>query len=512
MLAFYQNNEFSTPTLRPFHSTDGRYTCLFEGALVNERLLQTKLERTGVYVQSSRLEEVLLELYRFSGDHFVEILRGKFAFIIFDHEKSELIVARDRYGTKSLYYQVVENGIAFASQIADLKTNQISAADLNKKTLRHYFSCGYFPETETYIKAIHHLPAGCLVKYNAIDGMRVEPFTDMLVIEGAKQTVIEDEQFRQIIIEGIQTRISHQQMHGLIYTGKTIEQIMMTTAKLAGCDIKLFMAEFDSKQAVDATLEPHLIRRLISPADYLESARCATHLTGLPFADPWMPVDFLLTELASKHVDVMLDAAGADLLFGTEQSLFDWLKSFRKPLIFSEKEKAMMLSFEGATWHDLIADDWAEITDLDRVSKWQTIALNMRLRGSDTLKVEKMMAAYELEASYPFIDDRVLNVAKFLTGNEKRFAFLLKQVFNNQISNFGLTTKTRPHQVPLSKWLRTALYEPVKELFEQRVAATYFNQETLLRMLERHRLRLGNFSERIWAVAIFIIWLEEITK
>jgi len=510
MLVYYQNNEFSTTTVRPFHSADGRYTCIFEGGLINERILRARLERTGIYMQSSRVEEVLLALYCFSGDHFVEILRGKFAFIIFDHEKKELVGARDRYGIKLLYYHFAESGIGLASDVAEFQLNKKATTDLNKDTLRHYFSCGYFPEEATYLKNIQHVPAGCLVKYDEADGLRFEPFTDMLVIEGAMEKAVDEQQFQQLIIESIQARISNQQMLGMIYTGGASEQVIMTTVKLAGCDIKLFMAEFNRKNSVDSALEPYLVRRQVSSSDYLESARAATRLIGLPLADPQMPVDYLLAELASKHVDVMLQANGADLLFGADQTFFDWARALGNKSIFSEKGKAELLLFEGATWHDLIADDLSQILDLGRRSIGETLEFNTRLKGSDTLKTEKMLAAYELEARYPFLDDKVLNVATFLTGSEKRLMSLLKQVFSSQISNFGLRTKTNPHKIPLSKWLRTDLYEDIKGLFWGDVAAQFFNQDVLMRMLEHHRLRVRDFSRRIWAVAIFIIWFEEV--
>jgi len=223
-------------------------------------------------------------------------------------------------------------------------------------------------------------------------------------------------------------------------------------------------------------------------------------------------VDYLLAELASKHVDVMLMPTGADLLFGIDGNLSSWVRSFGNKLIFSEKEKRSMLLFDGTTWNDFGTNYLAEISGLGWYSKSQTIEFGTRIKGSDVRGAERMMAAYELEVRYPFLDDKILNVAQFLTSSEKRGASLVKKLFNNQISNFGLATKTQRHQVPLAKWIRTDLYEPIKGLFEREVAEEFFNQKALIKILEQHRLGVRNFSRRIWAVAIFIIWLQEVKK
>jgi len=142
--------------------------------------------------------------------------------------------------------------------------------------------------------------------------------------------------------------------------------------------------------------------------------------------------------------------------------------------------------------------------------KWQTLQLNTRLKASDTLKTEKITMAYDLKARYPFLDDEILNIASFLTGNEKRSMFMLKQAFKSQISNFGLSPKTNPQKMPLAKWIRTDLYARIKEKFESEVAQEYFDQEVLMNMLTQHRKRLRDFSKQIWAVVIFVMWLEKL--
>jgi len=509
MQAKYENNEFSTTTLRPYHTSDGRYTCLFQGELVNQALLCTKLELSGNYLQGTRTEELLIALYRFSGRDFVEILRGKFIFIIFDHEEKELLAARDRYGTKTLYYQLTDDGITFATDISQF-THHPEMKMLNNDTLYHYFLTGYFCEEKSYLNNVLHVPAGCLVVYQQVCGLRIYPYADLLVIEGARLKSVDENQVFQVVTENIQTRIAPDKMHGIVYTGGTDELILATTVKLAGGKFKLFMADFGGKQVVDHALEPFLVRRRIFPKDYWESAVAATQLLALPLTDPRLPVDNLLIELASKHVDAVISTDGADHLFGADQSLLAWVLSLKGKRVFSKKEKAELLAFGDSTKSNLVESYLNEITDLDLISKQQTIALNTRLRENDTMKTEQLTTPYNLNAKYPFLDDDILSIASFLTTSEKQKMSLLKQTFNPQLVNFGLTLKHEKQKIPLAKWIRTDLHNNMKELFDGEVVQEYFNQEALQSMLKIHRKGFRDFSKQLWALAIFIIWLENL--
>ncbi|MCL1989654.1 MAG: asparagine synthase-related protein [Defluviitaleaceae bacterium] len=513
MLAYYQNNEFSTTMGRPYHSPDGQYTCLFDGELVNARILRSKLEKAGFYVSTTRLEELILALYRFSNDSFVEILRGKFAFLIFDHQSKQLIVGRDRYGIRPLYYQRVANGIGFASQVTDFELAGTSLSDaLNEQLLYHYFSFGYLPEAETYLKHIQHVPAGCLAKYDDSQGLRVVPFADLLVIEGTKQQLVDEQQFHHVIIEGIQARISMDQMLGVFYTGQLHELVIATTAKLAGSDIKLFTAEFGKKHVVSDELAQHLIRRHINANDYWQGAIEGIKAIGMPLADPWMPVDYLLAELASKHVDVMFSTAGAGMLFETKKTFLKQLAFQPHPFLFSEKEKIALLQFQGESWETIVAPYLKQIDDLDAIAKGQTMNLNIGLKGNHLLKTEKIMAFHDLETRFPFLDDRILNVASFLTKSEKRSMSLMKQTFAEQVAKFQPSKRKHHHDVPLSSWIRHELYDSIKETFEQRIVTEFFDQELLSTMLKQHGKGLRDFSKQIWTITTFILWLKEVVK
>jgi len=512
MLAYYRNEEFKTTALRPYKSPDERYTCLFEGALCNKLELRQRLEKTGIYFFTDRTEEIILELYRFCGDSFAEELRGKFAVIIFDNEPRQLIVARDRYGVRSLYYKWGGNGISVATEFAYFKPRVGGMlAELNKDLLRHYFSYGYIPEDDTYLKNVQHIPAGCLLKYDDIGGLAVTPFTDMLVIEGSNQQLVDEQLLYDVVTEGIHVRLPTDRTVGVFYTGKAEELVLAATAKQAGFEVKMFSAEFCTKRMF-SEYEDCLIRRSVNADDYWHAAVAATRVMDVPLADPTAPVDYLLSELAGKYVDIILSADGADVMFGVDGKGSVGFKKRDNSLIFTEDEKEQLLKFEGELWNEINDPYLVQISDLDRILRWQTLELNTRLKGSTVLKKERLTAHYDLETSFPFLDDKILNVASFLKNNEKKSMSLFKQVFADQILKFQISKNKSANKIPLATWIRTDLYENIKGIFEQDVAQEFFNVEMLLEMLEQHRKGLRDLSSRIWAVTMFIVWLKGINS
>jgi len=512
MLAYYRNEEFETTALRPYKSPDERYTCLFEGALYNKQELRQRLEKTGVYFFTDRTEEIILELYRFCGDIFAEELRGKFAVIIFDNELRQLTMARDRYGVRSLYYKWGAGGIIITTELADFKPRVgWTLAELNKDSLRHYFSYGYIPEDNTYLKNVQHLPAGCLLKYDDISELAITPFTDMLVVEGSNQQLIDEQLLHDVVTEGIHIRLPTDRTIGVFYTGKSEELVLAATAKQAGFEVKMFSAEFRTKRMF-AEGEDCLIRRSVSATDYWHAAVAATRVMDVPLADPTAPVDYLLSELAGKYVDIILSADGADVMFGIGGKGSGGFNKRGSSLIFTEAEKEQLLKFEGELWNEITDSYLVQISDLDRISRWQTLELNTRLKGSTVLKKERLTAHHELETCFPFLDDKILNVASFLKNNEKKSMSLFKQVFADQILKFQMSKEKSANKIPLAAWIRTDLYENIKGIFEQDVAQEFFDVEMLLEMLEQHRKGLRDLSNRIWAVTIFIVWLKGIRK
>src|SRR6266540_7404080 len=105
---------------QPISNEDGRITVVQNGELYNYRELRLELERAGHRFRTHGDTEVLVHLYEEHGERFAELLRGMFAIAIWDARRRRLVLARDRFGIKPLYYRAAENEVAFASELRAL--------------------------------------------------------------------------------------------------------------------------------------------------------------------------------------------------------------------------------------------------------------------------------------------------------------------------------------------------------------------------------------------------------
>jgi asparagine synthase (glutamine-hydrolysing) len=104
---------------QPMMSVDKRFIIVFNGEIYNYQGLRKELEPHFPF-QSLSDTEVLLNLYARDGVNMLQSINGMFAFAIYDFEKKELFVARDRMGKKPLYYSATNNSFVFASELKAL--------------------------------------------------------------------------------------------------------------------------------------------------------------------------------------------------------------------------------------------------------------------------------------------------------------------------------------------------------------------------------------------------------
>lgn len=160
--------DLSSGARQPMSTPDGRYTICFNGEIYNFHELRARLERAGIAFTTSSDTEVVLRLFEQLGAACVNVLRGMFAFAIWDAQIQSAFLARDPLGIKPLYFHRSAGLLAFASELRALTQAQLFAPTLSSEAVRCYFETGSVPEPLTLIAEAEVLPAGHTLRWTGL--------------------------------------------------------------------------------------------------------------------------------------------------------------------------------------------------------------------------------------------------------------------------------------------------------------------------------------------------------
>lgn len=161
--------DLSERAAQPMHA--GSLTISFNGEIYNYRALRLELEALGEVFQSESDTEVLLKLYARHGRDMFARIRGMYAFAIWDAKKRELLLARDPFGIKPLYYAWQDGQFWFASQARALVDTGVISGQPDSRAWTQFLLWGSIPEPRTAYAAVKALPAGSYLCVSARDGL-----------------------------------------------------------------------------------------------------------------------------------------------------------------------------------------------------------------------------------------------------------------------------------------------------------------------------------------------------
>jgi asparagine synthase (glutamine-hydrolysing) len=144
---------------QPVYSTDRSVVVVMNGELYNYREVRAKLEALGYKFETKSDTEILPHLYQEYGDAMMEHFSGMFVFALWDKTKKRLLIARDRFGEKPLYYGQFNGKLIFGSEPKTLLEHPDVTPELNLDALRQYLSYDYVPAPLSIYKGIYKLPA-----------------------------------------------------------------------------------------------------------------------------------------------------------------------------------------------------------------------------------------------------------------------------------------------------------------------------------------------------------------
>src|SRR5512133_2249716 len=164
---------------QPIANEDGSITVVQNGEIYNYRELRSELERRGGHEFSTRSDtEVLVHLYEEYGPRFVGMLRGMFAIALWDARERRLLLARDRFGIKPLYYRLRPDSLSFGSELKALLRQPGFSREVDLDALDAYLAFSFVPAPLSIFREARKLEPGSMLIWEdgSQSGVRFERY------------------------------------------------------------------------------------------------------------------------------------------------------------------------------------------------------------------------------------------------------------------------------------------------------------------------------------------------
>jgi asparagine synthase (glutamine-hydrolysing) len=325
---------------QPIYSNDKKSLIFFNGEIYNYQDLKNELISKGFLFHTNSDTEVLVNLYQLYGKEMLSLLRGMFAFCIYDIEREEYFFARDRFGEKPFFYYYNDESFIFSSEVFSLLKSERIPRRLNHDMLGTYLRRSYVPEPHTLFLDIKSLePGHFFILKNS--GLTKASFFTINYTKDSSIRNIEDA--ASFIKPHLETAIKRQMVSdvpvGAFLSGGIDSSTVVTLMqKFSSSQIQSFNVKFQTsgydespiarKVAQKAGTDHHEIVVENSTFNEEQFWKILRH-TGLPFPDSSaIPTD-IVTKAIVKNVKVALSGDGGDELFGG-YDVFDWYSSIKK--------------------------------------------------------------------------------------------------------------------------------------------------------------------------------------
>jgi asparagine synthase (glutamine-hydrolysing) len=312
---------------QPLTNEDGSVVVVQNGEIYNHRELRAELERRGHRFATHCDTEVLAHLYEEHGDGFLERLRGMFALALWDAKRRRLLLARDRFGIKPLYYGVEGGTLSFASELKAMLEQPGFSRAIDPRALSAYLAFNSIPAPLTIFSAARKLPPGSALAWQ--DGelsesryARPAPVPAAQVRRGPEDALAAE--LRETLADSVRAHLVADVPVGVLLSGGVDSAALAALAAAeSGAGVKTFSIGFEEGSFDELERARLVAERYRTEHHELvlrpDAAELLPELVGAfdePFGDSSAVPTYLVSRLAAGEVKVALSGEGGDELFG----------------------------------------------------------------------------------------------------------------------------------------------------------------------------------------------------
>jgi asparagine synthase (glutamine-hydrolysing) len=558
---------------QPVATEDGGVRLVQNGEIYNHAALRERLRGAGHTFASQGDTEVLAHLYEEDGERMLPELRGMFAIAGWEARRRSLLLARDRFGIKPLYWTQVGARLAFASELTALLRLPWVSREPDPDALEAFLALNVVPAPLTVMRGIRKLPPGHLLRAQdgavrvqrwarpapvAAEQVRTEPFETLAA------------ELRDRLRDSVRAHLVADVPVGVLLSGGVDSSTLAALAAEASSHpVRTFSIGFRERSFDELDLARQVAQRygtdhheLVLEPDAAELLPEVASAYDEPSGDSSALPTFLVSRLAAGHVKVALSGEGGDeLLGGYETYVADLLRrrvgplarlaspvierlpsgSGRVPLdykakrfvraahlppleahhgwkeIFPPEARAALRAGDGAVADPLagLRARWAETEGAELLARLQDVDTGTNLVDDLLTKADRMSMHHSLELRVPFLDPAVAELALALPTAAKVRGTQKKRVLRAAAAPLVpeeiVRGRKRGFSIPAAAWLRGELVPFARDVLSaQRLRRQgFFDPAVVGRVLDDHVAGREDLSRQLWGLMSWTLWWEK---
>ncbi len=548
---------------QPITNEDGTCVVIQNGEIYNYAELNRTLERAGHQLHTRSDTETIVHAYEEWDLGFAERLRGMFAIAIWDARRRRLVLGRDRFGIKPLYYRDAGGELSFASEL-----DALPKGDLDLDALEAFLATNVVPSPLSIFSEIRKLPPGHLLTWQA-GNVELERFARPGPLPPRADDEAElVEECRARLRDSVRAHLVSDVPVGVLLSGGVDSGALAALASQESSEpVRTFSIgfeeqsfdELDGARAVSARYATRH-RELVLRPDAALLLPALADAFDEPFADSSALPTYLVSRLAAEDVKVALSGEGGDELFGGYHTYaadllaerFGRVAALARPAVERLPSSTRRASFDYRAkrfvraahlpplerhqgWKEIFsADARAELTgrrhgwdplELDRrryaetegfelLTRLQDVDLGGYLADDLLVKTDRASMAWSLETRVPFLDPVVASFAFSLPTRHKVRGLakkrLLRKAVEPLLPHEVVNGRKRGFSIPAAAWLRGELAPFARETLAPETLRRqgYLRPEAVGAVLDRHLSGAEDLSRQLWGLLAFTLWHE----
>ena len=554
---------------QPIHNEDRSVWVVFNGEIYNYRELRAELEAAGHKFYTSSDTETIVHAYEQWGEASFPRLRGMFGIALWDRDARTLLLARDRAGIKPLHYAERRGRLYFGSEIKSLIAAGAVEREIDLEALDHYLSFLYAPPDRSLFKGVHKLPPGHLLRWRN-GRAEIEAYWQI----GAQETFAGSPEeaateLRRILADAVRSHmISDVPLGAFLSGGVDSSLVVGLMAEASPRPVQTFSIGFDDPRFDELeharTVAQHFgteHHEFVVRPDGLSILPSLVEHFDEPFADSSAIPTWYVSEIARRHVTVVLSGDGGDELFGGYDrylphpriAQFDRLgipgarrvaeavwpllphgargKNFLRHVarddngryldsiaFFQTDEKSALYTRDVrqslGSWHAeaSLGTHFNRFAGLPAHSRMMKFDFETYLPEDVLTKVDRMSMAHSIESRVPLLDNHVIDFAAALPASFKihngRRKHVLKEAARTLLPAGIIDRKKQGFGVPLGVWFRGGLAGIFSDVLGSATTRQrgYFEPTFVDRLVQEHLAGKRDHTLRLWQLLVFELW------